>query len=145
MTISKTIITVLLPLALLSCASNNNKRSIIYEDYIASSKLESVDKIITFHYTGWNSLDSRHLIVSSSHNKNYLLTLDTYCIDLDSANSIIIKQTMSHRLSVFFDSIIVPENHNLKCRIKSIHIINKEQRNDLTALRKKQLKTTKNQ
>ncbi|HHL31589.1 MAG TPA: hypothetical protein ENJ41_03315 [Oceanospirillales bacterium] len=142
MAISKTIVTVLLPLLLLSCANNNNKRSIIYENYIAQNKLQSVDKITTFHYQGWNSLDNRHLIVSSNHKKHYLLTLDSYCVDLDFSHSIIIKQSMSHRLSVFFDSIVIPKNHNSTCRIKAIHVISKEQKNELTALRKKQLKSS---
>ncbi|MFK8010478.1 MAG: DUF6491 family protein [Marinicellaceae bacterium] len=122
--------------SLLSCQNpNNNKHNSLYANYVASENLNQVDKIQTFKFQGWNSLDYRHLIISSSHNKSYLITLDFYCNDLLSTTSIIINQTISSNLSAKFDSISVPRNQDFECRIKSIHQLSKKQKSEITALR----------
>lgn len=123
---------------LISCtkSTSKNTRASIYSEYIKSNNIVAVKKIKTFRFQGWNSLDYKHLIISSSHNKSYLISLDFYCNDLQHTPNILLDQTISSSLSANFDSIIVPNNMQFKCRIKSIHSITKKQKNELTALRK---------
>jgi hypothetical protein len=131
----KTALILVSVVTLFSCAkNNNNSRNDIYANYIKNNNLVEVNKILAFQFQGWNALDYEHLIISSSHNKNFLVTLNFYCTDLRNAHSILLDQSMSSSLSSRFDSIIVPENKQVKCRIKSIHKITKEQKNDLTSL-----------
>jgi len=118
-----------------SCSNkNHNSRNEIYSNYIKSNNLVEVNKILAFQFQGWNSLDYEHLIISSSHNKSFLVTLNFYCNDLRNSHSILLDQTMNSSLSSKFDSIIVPDNNQVKCRIKSIHQISPKQKNELTAL-----------
>lgn len=88
---------------------------------------------------GWTPLDNRHLIISSTHRKSYLLTLINYCQDLTTTTGIIPHQTLSNTLDTKFDSIIVLSQRHLKCRIDSIHALDKIQHNELTALKKESL------
>jgi len=118
-----------------ACNKQDNKKSSIYANYITQNNLESTNKITAFRFQGWHALDNKHLIISSNHNKSYLIGLDFYCSDLRHAINIVLDQTMSSSLSAKFDSIIVPLNPKIKCRIKSIHQISKDQKNQLNALR----------
>lgn len=125
---------------LLSSCKNipkNNDRFKVFDNYITSNNLKSVDRITSFKFQGWNSLDNSHLILSSSFSKNYLVRLSQYCNDLTFSNQILIDQKQSHSLSTYFDSIIIPSNHSYKCRIKNIYAISKEQRKELNKLAKK--------
>ena len=127
-------------LFLSACTANKNySKTDIYQEYLIQNQLKSLDKIKNFTFRGWNSLDTNHLILSGSHNKFYLIELYNSCNDLNYTNSIILDQAIDHTLSVKFDAVIIPnQNFQNKCRITSIHEINKEQRNELTALRKSQ-------
>ena len=122
-----------------ACSSTSvtkNNRFEIFDNYIVDNKLTSLTSVNTFRFQGWNSLDPKHLIVSSNQKKAYLLTLTNYCNNLDVAHNIRIQQSLSSRLSTKFDYIIIPGQAGQQCKIKSIHQINKQQRNELTALRK---------
>jgi len=122
-----------------ACSSTSvtkNNRFKIFDNYIVDNKLTSLSSVNTFRFQGWNSLDPKHLIVSSNLRKSYLLTLTNYCNNLDVTHNIRIRQSLSSRLNTKFDYIIVPGQAAQQCKIKSIHEINKQQRNELTALRK---------
>ena len=122
-----------------ACSSTSDTKSNrfkIFDNYIVDNKLASVTSVNTFKFQGWNSLDPKHLIVSSNQKKSYLLTLANYCNDLDVTYNILIQQSLSTRLSTKFDYIMVPGQAGQRCKIKSIHVISKQQRNELTALRK---------
>lgn len=129
---------------LFSCSNkktSDNNRYKKYDDYIVSNKLEETNKVNGFFFRGWNSLDNKHLILNGSHNKAYILTLAYYCNDLDFSSSILLDQSINTSLSSKFDSIIIPNQQiPQKCRISTIHKINKEQRNELTGLRKQSKK-----
>jgi hypothetical protein len=124
-----------------SCGKDNSKktRESIYSNYLSENKIASINKIRTFRFQGWTSLDYKHLILSSSQKKSFLITLDFYCNELLQTPNILLDQTNNSNLLAKFDSIIVPNNQQSKCRIKSIHPITKNQKNELIALRKNSL------
>lgn len=129
--------TIILTIILSSCASApNNYRYKKFDNYILDNQLPSLSKIRTFKMLNWSSLDYRHLILSSHHNKKYLITLDSYCHELEYANSIGLKQSMDYTLSTKFDSVILINHQNQECRIKTIHEINKQQAKELLELRR---------
>jgi len=107
----------------------------IYSDYISKNKLEEVKKITSFRFHGWQSLDNRHLILSASFNRPYLISLKNYCTDLNYTDTIIVDSSGSS-LQAKFDSIIPVQHHRSKCYIKSIHKITREQVSQITSLRK---------
>jgi PBP1b-binding outer membrane lipoprotein LpoB len=135
---TKTLITYILVLFFLaSCASNQGKNQNKYfENYIEKNQLPSLSKIRTFKMINWSSLDNKHLLLSSHHNKKYLITLASYCSDLKHVNSISLKQSMEYSLSAKFDSVIViGHHHNQECKIQKIHELNKQQAKEILALR----------
>jgi len=118
-----------------SCATStmtNVEKTAAYNDYIASEKLEQKDRVTSFKFDSWSSLGQEHLIISTSFNKPYLITLKQRCMNLRFANVIRVNNTGSI-LDAKFDSISIPGTMGIKCFIKSIHKLNKEQK---TALRK---------
>ena len=122
---------------MVACATTtNNTRLKIYDDYITQNNLESISRVTTFKFQGWNSLDDRHLILSSNFKKSYLIVLANYCNDLQHSSSIMVDQSMSSRLSSKFDAIIVPSQDTQKCVINSIYKVTQEQLSELISLRK---------
>ncbi len=134
----------LLGLLVLSACSSIDTRSKepIYQQYIAENHLESVTKITTFRFQGWRSLDNYFLIVSTSMAKPYLIELNGYCLDLRSANSIVINNSGSI-LQTKFDSINAAGYPNQKCYIKSIYKVTREQADEITDLRQKSAEAAK--
>ena len=120
--------------ACVSTGENDSKRFRVYDDYITSHNLISLDKIRTFKFQDWKSLDNKHLILSSSRHKQYLITLVNYCSDLEFTPRIALKQANSHSLSTSFDAVIVPNQAMQECRIKSIHELEKDQEKEVLAL-----------
>jgi hypothetical protein len=119
-----------------SCASTEGKKRYkIYEDFIVDNQLSSLTKIRTFKMINWSRLDDRHIILSSHHNKNYLVTLSGFCPDLNQVNSIALKQSMEYSLITKFDSVIVSSHHNQECPISKIHELNKDQLKEIRELK----------
>jgi len=118
-----------------SCATNTmsvTEKTAAYDQYIADEKLEQMDRITSFKFDSWSSLGQEHLIISTTFNKPYLIKLRQKCMNLRFAHVIKINNTGS-TLNAKFDSISVPGTMGIKCFIKSIHKLDKEQK---TALRK---------
>ena len=111
------------------------EREQAYDDFIVSEKLEELNRITTFRFTGWNDLSDRHLILHVGVNRYYLVTLRNYCFDLDNSISIRFNNTGA-TLRSKFDSITVPSDPHMRCFIETIHEISKEQRNTLLTLHK---------
>ncbi|WP_144394003.1 DUF6491 family protein [Pleionea sediminis] len=129
------VVLILLLSVLLGCSTvKKTKSDDIYKKYIKEQKLEKSARITAFRFHGWNSLNREYLIVSTSFNKPYLLTLNTPCNDLPFAHRIVIDNDGSS-LDAGFDSIVVPDSIAGKCRIKSIYKLTKEQADELTALK----------
>ena len=129
-------------LFLAGCATqiDTKKEKSIYESYIETQKLESLDKIRTFRFHGWRSLDNHYLIISTGLNNPYLIKLTNYCSDLRFAHRILVNSSGS-TLTTKFDSIQVvdsslPDRHPIKCFIKSIYKLSKEQADELGSLNK---------
>ena len=111
-----------------------------YVAYIETNELESLDKIRTFRLHGWQSLTNDYLIVTVSPNKKYLLAVNRFCPDLTYAQALIFHRAISSTLSTKFDSISVYDSSNrnlqIKCHIKTIHKITKDQAKEISAIGK---------
>ncbi len=134
-------------LLLTSCSSIDeqaDKKPPIYQNYIAEHKLEALDKISSFRFHGWRSLDNHYLIISTSFNRPFLIQLNSYCAELRFANTIAINKSGSS-LHAKFDSIQVARldtRHPIreKCIIKSIYKLTKEQAKEIGKLGKEEKK-----
>jgi len=118
---------------IVGCASTGMKqseRTDAYNAYITTEKLEPLKRITAFRFDSWSSLGQSHLIIKTTFNKPYLITLKTRCYDLRMAQVIGIDNTGS-TLQAGFDSIVVDRNHPQKCYIDSIYKITKEQKQAL--------------
>lgn len=123
-------IIVLIVIGILSACHNANKRP-DYQTFIESENLVQKDRIQQFRFQGWQPLDSRHLILESSHRKNYLLRLMSPCTELPFAQTIKLKQDFGTILNAKFDSIIVPGQFRQECSIDRIYVLSKEQKQAL--------------
>ena len=123
-------------LILAGCATNRmslSERSEAYDNYIVENKLEKLDRITTFRFEGWADLSDQHLIVSTSFNRIYLLTLKNTCFDLYSSSAIKINQTGSV-LQAKFDSVSIPGKFEMRCFIDGIYKITRDQRKEILAI-----------
>jgi hypothetical protein len=136
--LNKSLIISLLCMLVIGCSSTNytkTKRVQLYQDYINSHQLVAKDTIVNFRYNNWKSLDDKHLILSGNSKRQYLITLKQFCNELRSAVSITLDQSMSSRLNAKFDSVIVPGDFQQKCRISTIHQLDRDQEIEVLALR----------
>lgn len=137
----KIVLTIISLIFITACASTNkadNSQSKVYSDYITKNNLESVNKVRTFKMQNWKPLDNKHVILSSFHKRQYLITFKNYCNDLPFTQTIVLNQSMNNSLSAKFDSIIINTNPvNQTCYIDSIHELNQDQEKEVLALRKK--------
>jgi len=140
------LITTLLIASCTNLEKSSEKKKSIYQTYIEEKKLEPLDKIHSFRFYGWRSLDNENLILSTSHNKPYLVQLKSYCSELRFAHTILINSSGS-TLHAKFDSIQIAKldsmnQHREKCFIKALYKISKEQADEIGALGKKKEKST---
>jgi len=118
---------------IVGCASTgmtHSERTDAYNAYITSEKLEPLRQITAFKFDSWSSLGQSHLIIKTTFNKPYLITLKTRCYDLPMAMNIGIDNTGS-TLHAGFDAIVAPGNIPQKCYIDSIYKITKDQKQAL--------------
>ena len=136
----QTIFLALLVLVIGGCATvdtlNDDEKNAAFETYIAEHKLESIKHIKSFNFKGWSTLTDDYLILSSSFNKRYLIQLKNSCYDLDSSYSLGLKQSMTSRLSVNTDAVVVFSHIQIKCFIKAIYPIDKAAVKTLQAIGK---------
>jgi len=129
-----------------SCATNSisdKDRVVIINKYLKENNITQVKKITSFNYHGWQSIDNNQLIISTSPNKKFLITLVSVCHGLNFADQILIKQSFSSSLQTRFDSILVPGMHPFKCFIKTINPLNQKQANELINLVRNPVKESK--
>ena len=149
LTFTRLWLAVLLSISLVGCATtgmSNAERTLAYDQFIVSEKLEELNQITAFRFDSWSSLGQEHLIISTSFNRPYLISLRNSCFDLNTANVIGINNTGS-TLHAKFDSITVPKSIGQKCFIKSIYKLTKEQKDALSKIgnEKAELKEHKNE
>ncbi|WDE07440.1 hypothetical protein SG34_011425 [Thalassomonas viridans] len=123
-----------------ACAATSTmtaqEKDAAYLDYIAEHQLESVDKVRSFTFKDWQSLSDKHLLVSTSLKKHYLLGLKHSCADLKFSQGIAVNRTSNSSLMAKFDSVTALRAPEIKCYIKSIHPVNKEQAMEIAAIGK---------
>lgn len=129
------LLTMFVSTACATSAMTQKEKTDAYRQFIVTEKLEPLDKITSFKFDDWSPLGDEHLIISTSVRKMYLITLSQRCSDLRFANAIKIHNTGSS-LSAKFDSISVPAVIEIKCYIKSIHRVTKEQKKALQKIGK---------
>lgn len=110
------------------------EKNVAYEEFIASNELLPLKSIRSFRYHGWQSLTNDYLIISTSQRNKYLVKVKGYCPDLTFAHAILINQSMSSVLTTRFDSISLIDSPQLKCFIKSMHKISKQQEKEIRAI-----------
>jgi len=113
---------------------STTEKNLAYGEYVKANNLVSKNKIVAFKFTGWQSLTTDYLIITSFVNRKYLLEINGYCNDLNYDHSIYIHQSTSTVLSAKFDSISTASNPQLKCFIKTIYPINKAQAKEIVAI-----------
>ena len=111
-------------------------KNLKYNDYITQQQLKSLKKIKTFKLHSWQSLTNDYLIVSTSPKDKYLVEVNGHCPELRFAHGIIVNRTIGSILSTKFDSISVISSPQMKCYIKSIHQLTKEQATEIVAIGK---------
>ncbi len=89
-----------------------------YEPYVG----EPVDRVVAFRYDSWEPISRTQLVVRTTMNDAYLLTVDGTCTDLPFAQSIGIKTTGSQITK--FDAVLVRGN---RCLIRQIQPIDLRQ------------------
>jgi hypothetical protein len=105
-----------------------------FQDYITVNNIENVSKVTTFTFRGWSSLTNEYLILSSSRKRQYLIELAGFCSEISWANTLIINRSMGASLHARFDSFSTSEAPNLKCMIKSIYPLTKQQKDEIKKL-----------
>ena len=114
----------------------SQEKTTAYIDFIETEQLESIDKIRSFRFSGWQSLNNRYLIITASPRRKYLINIGSHCSDIKFSQAIIVNQSTSTSLSVRFDSISLLDTPQIKCFIKSIYPITKEQSKALSNIGK---------
>ena len=131
----KTVPLLLAVLSLCGCASTDTVGTAPdYGAYIERHQLEELDKITSFRFDDWRSLDDEHLIISTSFSKPYLITLRNRCVDLADSHAIGIDNRGSV-LNAGFDAVYVVKRPGQKCFIETIHRLTREQADEIVRLR----------
>ena len=89
-----------------------------YQPYIG----EPVDRFTAFRYDSWQPVGKNQLVVQTTFNDAYLLTLMGTCPDLEFANTVRLTSTGSTVST--FDKVIV---RGMRCPIQRIQPIDLEQ------------------
>ncbi len=131
---------IVLGLILTACAGHNvNKyaeKDQALRDYITANPLKVIDKVNSFKFYGWNSLSNDFIILSSSPKRRFLVELSGFCRDIPWAQAIIVNRGQNNILHARFDSISAIDSPEMKCMIKHIYPITKEQFTEIQQLDK---------
>jgi len=106
------------------------------ESYILTQNLKPLSVIKAFKFRGWRSLDSEHLIISTTPQKPYLIALNAPCEALEHTQGISINHKGTSVLHAHSDSISVPQQPQRKCFIKTIYALTSEQADEIARLNK---------
>lgn len=123
---------------LFGCASKgmtDAEKTVAYEAYIEKNKLEKVRRITAFRLHGWRYLNRDYIILSSSIRKPFLIEISGPCYELSFSHTIGIHRDGTS-LNEKFDWVFSPSQPDIRCRIQSIHKLDKEQADELSAIGK---------
>jgi len=122
------------------CSLNNGlsdeEKNLAFQNYLTINNIENVSKVTTFTFRGWSSLTNDYLILSSSHKRQYLIELAGFCSEISWANTLIINRSSGASLYARFDSVSTLNEPRIKCMIKTIYPITKEQKDEIRKLAK---------
>jgi hypothetical protein len=120
---------------IIGCSSNQGlsaeEKNQAFQRYITLNNIESVNKVTTFKFRGWSSLTNKYLILSSSHKRQYLSELAGFCSEISWTHALLINRTTSSSLNARFDSISTLDEPRLKCMIKTIYPLTKQQKDEI--------------
>ena len=102
-----------------------------FEQYIASEKLESVEKINAKKITSSTSLSESYVIINAQHNGNYLVKTAQKCDDMDQ-QAVSLSRVSDLSLDKKTDHIVKPGSKVGECDIESMYPITWGQRKYLT-------------
>ena len=114
---------------------SNAEKTEAYVNYIEQNKLEKVKRINTFRLHGWRYLNRDYVILSTSIRKPYLVEISGPCHELAFSHSIGIHHdgtTLTDR----FDWVFAPSQPDIRCMIRSIHKLSREQADQLATIGK---------
>lgn len=129
------------------CASTgmtNAEKTQAYSAFVKENKLEKVSRITTFRLHGWRYLNRDYVILSTSFNKPFLVEISGPCHELSFSHTIGIHHDGSS-LNEKFDWVFAPSQPNVRCMIKSIHKLNREQADQLSRIGKASSQTEQTQ
>ena len=115
---------------LMACAGNRVRPD--YHQFIVEQQLQPINRVQQFRFTGWQPLNTDHLILLGVQNKAYLLELMSPCQDLPFAQHIALKQTSRTTLVAKFDKVLVQDQIPESCSIDKIYELSKDQHKLLT-------------
>ena len=101
-----------------SMIKRSDDRLAKYEPYVG----EPVDSFTAFRYDSWEPINRTQLVVRTTMNEAYLLTVDGTCTDLPFAQSIGVTTTGNQVTR--FDNVLVRGN---RCMIRQIRPIDVKQ------------------
>ena len=133
----KKIITLIMLAFLVSACANrlsNQEWRTLVEGKIQEWQLTQIKSINTFTLNSWSSLGEKFLIIRTSPFKPYLIELNTRCLGLSFADTLLTEQSLSSTLSARFDSVSTPEYPNIKCYISKIFPLTQDQEKALQDL-----------
>lgn len=137
MTRAKLMLLLATTLFIFGCANKSaltkQERDDAYDAFIVENKLERTDKISAFRFDQWTALGRKHLILYRNFNSPFLVTLQRNCFDLDHSFQLAVEHS-GGTLNAKFDYVVVPDTIPVRCYIKSIHKITKEQKKQLLAI-----------
>ncbi|OKY26645.1 DUF6491 family protein [Thalassotalea sp. PP2-459] len=131
-----------------ACANRSTNLTQMNTDirhYITANDMTAVDRVTSFRFHGWNSISDEFLVLTSSPKRKYLIELLGYCSDIRWAHTIKLERSMDSSLHAKFDSIGIPGQPALNCRIEKIYPITSEQEDVIFAIKNPPEEETSNQ
>lgn len=85
----------------------------------------SVESISNYSLSGFSALDDQHLVLDTGPSSRYLITLQTLCIGMRSAERIGVTATPSSRLTKFDKVIVEDVAVDQHCPISNIQMLDR--------------------
>ena len=120
------------------CASKMSMtdRNAEYANFISSNKLQDVDRITSFHFTGWSSLTDDYMILTTNFRKDYLLKMQGGCVGLNFAQVVRLHQFSDSTFDKLGDTVSFKNAIPMQCRVDMMYPLTKEQSKAIKAIGK---------
>ena len=122
------------------CSSTTNvplkEKDKAYFEFIQAESLASVEKINGFKLHSWKALSDKYLIITATHNKDYLVETKSRCFNLSSSHYIKLNRSSTMSVNTYSDYISPTNDFSDKCFIKSIYPITDTQMDYMVSIAK---------